>query len=188
MHQSRASSTHRTPRCSLQEQLRWLLAAWSVHLHLTASQQGERLQGVVDRLQIAQNKKDSPLQDRCRAICPMKRHGSAQFYPGLLMDMTAQPIEVHLRTDANKLATTAASTRLPEQKEAIHMIQMLRQEACIGQMHDLVHVLTQRCLADPLTKKSVSPSLLISTMQTGVLREVDTSPLEVNYPAQGRCH
>ena len=71
------------------------------------------------------------------------------------MDMTAQPIEVHLRTDANNLVTTAASTRLPEQKETIHMIQMLRQEACSGQMHDLAHVLTQYCLADPLTKKSV---------------------------------
>ena len=57
------------------------------------------------------------------------------------------------------------------------MIQMLRQEACSGQMHDLAHVLTQYCLADPLTKKSVSPSLLISTVQTGVLREVDTHPL-----------
>ena len=63
------------------------------------------------------------------------------------MDMTAQPIEVHLRTDANNLVTTAASTRLPEQKETIHMIQMLRQEACSGQMHDLAHVLTQYCLA-----------------------------------------
>ena len=56
------------------------------------------------------------------------------------------------------------------------MIQMLRQEACSGQMHDLAHVLTQYCLADPLTKKSVSPTLLISTVQTGILREVDTHP------------
>ena len=92
------------------------------------------------------------------------------------MDMTAQPVEVHLRTDANNLVTTAASTRLPERKETIHMIQMLRQEACSGQMHDLAHVLTQYCLADPLTKKSVSPTLLISTVQTGILREVDTHP------------
>ena len=92
------------------------------------------------------------------------------------MDMTAQPIEVHLRTDANNLITTAASTRLPEQKETIHMTQMLRQEACSGQMHDLAHVLTQYCLADPLTKKSVSATLLISTVQTGILREVDTHP------------
>ena len=82
-----------------------------------------------------------------------------------------------MRTDANNLVTTAASTRLPEQKETIHMIQMLRQEACSGQMHDLAHVLTQYCLADPLTKKSVSPTLLISTVQTGILREVDTHPL-----------
>ena len=66
----------------------------------------------------------------------MKCYGSAQFYRGLWMDMTAQPLEVHLRTDANNLVTTAASTRLPEQKETIHMIQMLRQEACSGQMHD----------------------------------------------------
>ena len=92
------------------------------------------------------------------------------------MDMTAQPIEVHLRTDANNLVTTAASARLPEQKETIYVIQMLRQEACSGQMHDLAHVLTQYCLADPLTKKSVSATLLISTVQTGILREVDTHP------------
>ena len=72
----------------------------------------------------------------------MKCYGSAQFYRGLWMDMTAQPIEVHLRTDANNLVTTA-STRLPEQKETIHTIQMLRQEARSGQMHDLAHVLTQ---------------------------------------------
>ena len=95
----------------------------------------------------------------------------------VLCDMTAQPIEVHLRTDTNNLETTAASTRLPEQKETIHMIQMLRQEACSGQMHDLAHVLTQHCLADPLTKKSVSPSLLVNTVQTGVLHEVDSHPL-----------
>ena len=104
------------------------------------------------------------------------------------MDMTAQPIEVHLRTDANNLVTTAASTSLPEQKETVHMIQMLRQEACSGQMHDLAHVLTEYCLADPLTRKSVSAMLLISTVQTGILREVDTHPpfrstvTEIVYP------
>ena len=92
------------------------------------------------------------------------------------MDMTAQPVEVHLRTDANNLVTTAASTRLPEQKDTSLMMQVLRQEACSGQTHDLAHLLTQYCLADPLTKNFVSPSLLISTVQTGVLREVDTHP------------
>ena len=46
-----------------------------------------------------------------------KCYGSAQFYRRFWMDMTAQPIEVHLRTDANNLVTTAASTRLPEQNK-----------------------------------------------------------------------
>ena len=36
--------------------------------------------------------------------------------------------------------------------------------------------LTQYCLADPLTNKSVSAALLISTWQKGILREVDTHP------------
>ena len=72
----------------------------------------------------------------------MKCYGSAQFDRGLWMDMTAQPIEVHLRTDPNNLVTIAASTRLPAQNETSHMIQILRQEACSGQMHDLAHVLT----------------------------------------------
>ena len=43
-------------------------------------------------------------------------------------------------------------------------------------MHDLAHALIQYCLADPLTKKSFSPSLLIITVQTVVFREVDTHP------------
>ena len=96
------------------------------------------------------------------------------------MDMTAQPIEVPLRTDANNLVTTTASTCLPEQKETIRMIQMLRADSCSGAMHDFAHVLTQYCLADPLTKKSVSPSLLISCGYTSSLR--------VNHAAQGIHH
>ena len=76
----------------------------------------------------------------------MKCYDSAWLYQGLWMDMTVQPIEV---TDANNLVTTAASIRLPEQKETIHMIQMLRQEACSGQMHDLARALTQHWFADP---------------------------------------
>ena len=100
----------------------------------------------------------------------MAQHSSIEDFGWI-----CQPVEVHLRTDANNLVTIAALTRLPEQKETIHMTQMLGQ-ACSGQMHDLAHVLTQYCLADPLTKKSVSPSPLISTVQTGVLREVDTHP------------
>ena len=44
-------------------------------------------------------------------------------------------------------------------------------------MYDLAHALTHYCLVDLLTKKFVSFSLFVSTIQTGVLREVDTHPL-----------
>ena len=38
--------------------------------------------------------------------------------------------EIHMRTDANNLVSTASTTHSPEQQETIHMIQMLRKEAC----------------------------------------------------------
>ena len=62
---------------------------------------------------------------------------------GLWMDISSACAEVHLRTDANNLVTTASSTHLPEQKETIHMIQMLRKEACSGSIEDLAHVRTE---------------------------------------------
>ena len=77
--------------------------------------------------------------------------------------LTSVPVELYLRTDANNPVTTAASTRLPERKETVHMAQMLRQEACSGQMHDLAHVLTQYCLADPL--KSIATTKHSSLVQ-----------------------
>eukprot|EP00971_Amphidinium_carterae_P310465 6169455-Amphidinium_carterae.1 len=55
----------------------------------------------------------------------MKTYGSAQFYRGLWCDLTSQHAEIHMRTDANNLVTTASTTHLPEQKETVHMIQML---------------------------------------------------------------
>ena len=60
-----------------------------------------------------------------------------------------------MRTDANNLVTTASTTHVPEQQETIHMIQMLRKEACSGAIADLSHIRTQWCLADCLTKKSL---------------------------------
>ena len=53
------------------------------------------------------------------------------------MNVRGHEAEVHMRTDANNLVTTASTTRLPEQKETIHMIQMLRKEACSGAIDDL---------------------------------------------------
>jgi len=39
--------------------------------------------------------------------------------------------------------TTASTTHVPEQQETIHMIQMLRKEACSGSIADLSHIRTQ---------------------------------------------
>eukprot|EP00971_Amphidinium_carterae_P097368 1926586-Amphidinium_carterae.2 len=99
------------------------------------------------------------------------------FYRALWADITAEEAEVHMRTDANNLVTTASTTRLPEQKETMHMVHMLRQEACSGQMQDSAHVRTQYCLADPFTKSTISPDTLIRAITTSVLPRVDCNPL-----------
>ena len=92
------------------------------------------------------------------------------------MDMTGVPAQVHMRTDANNLVTTAGTTHLPEQQETTHMIQMLRREACSGALDDLSHVRTEYCLADTLTKHSIKPDQLIHAVETGNLLEVDRDP------------
>ena len=84
--------------------------------------------------------------------------------------------ELHMRTDANNLVTTASTTHVPEQQETIHMIQMLRKEACSGSIADLSHIRTQWCLADCLTKKSANPQALIDAVRQGILKEVDAHP------------
>jgi hypothetical protein len=84
--------------------------------------------------------------------------------------------DIHMRTDANNLVTTASATHLPEQKETIHMIHMLRKEACSGSIHDLAHVRTAVCLSDCLTKHSAKPDALLNAVQTGVLPQVDCHP------------
>ena len=38
------------------------------------------------------------------------------------------------------MVTTAGTIHLPEEKETIHMISMLRKEACLGSIHDLAHI------------------------------------------------
>ena len=81
-----------------------------------------------------------------------------------------------MRTDANNLVTTASTTHVPEQQETIHMIQMLRKQACSGSIADLSHIRTQWCLADCLTKKSANPQNLIDAVRSGTLKEVDSHP------------
>ena len=92
------------------------------------------------------------------------------------MDISSCCADVHLRTDANNLVTTASSTHLPEQKETIHMIQMLRKEACSGSIDDLAHVRTEVCLSDCLTKMSAKTDALRKAIDTGTLPDVDMHP------------
>ena len=60
--------------------------------------------------------------------------------------------------------------------ETIHMISMLRKEACSGSIHDLAHITTQNCLADCLTKSSAKADNSITTVKTWRLFEVDVHP------------
>ena len=92
------------------------------------------------------------------------------------MDITGCEAELHIRTDANNLVTTASTTHLPEQKETIHMINQLRTEASSAQMEDLAHVVTGDCLSDALTKNSIKPDVLIEAVQTGILPNCDNNP------------
>ena len=52
----------------------------------------------------------------------MKCFGSCQFLRGLWMDMSGEVANIHMRTGAKNLVTTARTIHLPEQKETIHMI------------------------------------------------------------------
>ena len=103
-------------------------------------------------------------------------YGTCQMLRGLIKDITGYSTDIHMRTDANNLVTTASTTHVPEQQETIHMIQMLRKEACSGAIADLSHIRTQWCLADCLTKKSASPQALIDAVRSGCLKEVDAHP------------
>ena len=75
----------------------------------------------------------------------MNCFGTCQFLRGPWMDLSASPAEIHMRTDANNLVTTASTTHLPEQKETIHMIAMMRKEVCSGSIADLAHATTHDC-------------------------------------------
>ena len=75
---------------------------------------------------------------------------------GVIKDITGLPSEIHMRTDANNLVTTASTTHFPEQQETIHVTQMLRKEACSSSFADLSNVRAPWCLADYLTKKSAN--------------------------------
>ena len=108
----------------------------------------------------------------------MKCFGNCLFLRGLWMDMTATTADIHMRTDAKNLVSTAQTTHLPQQKETIHMIQMLRHEAVQGSMQDLAHVVSTDMMADVLTKIDCVSGLraLKQAVETGILPNVDAQP------------
>ena len=106
----------------------------------------------------------------------MKAYGTCLFLKGLWCDISGEAVPIHMRTDANNLVTTASTTHLPEQRETIHMIQMLRKESNSGNIDDLSHVRTEHCLADALTKNSAKPDALLKAVETGNLPGIDTHP------------
>ena len=106
----------------------------------------------------------------------MKCFGSCQFLRGLWIDISGEVADIHMRTDAKNLVTTARTIHLLEQKETIHMISLLRKEACSGSIHDLTHISTQNCLADCLTKSSAKADSLITKVRIERVLEVDVHP------------
>ena len=106
----------------------------------------------------------------------MKCFGTSLFLKGLWADVSGEDLEIHLRTDANNLVTTARTTHQPEQKETIHLIQMLRRESNSGAIDDLAHVVSAQCLSDALTKHSAKADELIRAVESGTLRLVDVHP------------
>jgi len=106
----------------------------------------------------------------------MNCYGTCLYLEGLWQDISGTEAEIHMRTDAHNLVSTAATTHLPEQKETIHMIQMLRKEANSGRIDDLAHVVTSDCLSDCLTKHSAKPDALVKAVETGVIPNTDSHP------------
>ena len=104
----------------------------------------------------------------------MKCYGTCQMLRGLIKDITG--LSSDMRTDANNLVTTASTTHVPEQQETIHMIQMLRKEACSGSIADLSHIRLSGVWLIVLTKKSANPQNLIDAVRQGTLKEVDAHP------------
>ena len=74
---------------------------------------------------------------------------------GLIKDITGLSSKIHMRTDANNFVTTASTTHVPEQQETIHMIQMLRKEACSGSIADLSHIRILLMLFDKVFLKKL---------------------------------
>ena len=105
-------------------------------------------------------------QPRLLSSIRSKCFGTCHSLRGLWMDVSTACVAIHMRADANNLVTPASTTRLPKQKEAIHMIRMLRKAAFSGQTEGLAHVASTDCLSDCLTKSSAKPDAFIKAVST----------------------
>ena len=92
------------------------------------------------------------------------------------MNISGEVAKIHMTTGAKNVVTTARTIHLPEQKETIHMISMLRKKARSGSIHDVAHIPTQNCLADCRTTASAREDTLITAVKTVELLEVDIHP------------
>ena len=106
----------------------------------------------------------------------MKCFGTCQLLRGLWKDISRLDSEIHMRTDATNLVSTASTTHSPEQQETIHMIQMLKERSLLRAIADLSHVRTEHCSSDCLTKCSANPRNLLNSVQAGWLKEIDSHP------------
>ena len=106
----------------------------------------------------------------------MKCFGSCQYRRGLWMDLSGEVADIHIRTDARNPVTTARTIHLPEQKETIQMISILRKEVCSGSIHNLTHISTQNCFADCLTKAPAKADDMITAVKLGNFLDVDIHP------------
>ena len=104
----------------------------------------------------------------------MKCFGMCQMFRGFGTDISGMDAEIHIRTDANNLVTTASTTHALDQQEATHMSHMLRTGACPGAIADLSHVRTEHCPSDSVTKKSVNYKSCLDAVRSGWLKELDT--------------
>ncbi len=77
------------------------------------------------------------------------------------MDISAACVAIHIRTDANNLVTTTSTTRLPDNNETKHIMQMVHNEACSGQIEDQAHVASAACLLACLTQSYSKPEALM---------------------------
>ena len=98
------------------------------------------------------------------------------FLKSLWFDLSGEVAEIHMRTDANNLVTTAASTRLAEQKDTIHMINQLRVDCMSGNIDDMAHVVSHDMMADVLTKEGVDAKYLKIAIKTGYVPNVGKHP------------